>query len=149
MSLWGVNDPIIWIEGEQYDLPTPYKRNGNLWRPEQADWKNLSRDINQRFWGFRVYGDLEWRHLNKPQNQAAQETLIKLKNIRECVLAPWGASAPRFRMVVQDHQSYYVDDYVRIDGLWILMISKKLYKKEIGPQEFYRASSVRSGRVHV
>jgi len=149
MSLWGTGDPVIWIEGEQYDLPTPYKRHKGLWREEKAVWSNLERHLNQRFWGFRVAPELEWRHLNRPENATARETLIKLMNARECMLAPWGESAPRFRVIVDDHEDYHVEDYTEIDGLWVRLLSKRLYPQKIGPQQYYRASAVGGSRVNL
>lgn len=142
MSIWGTGDPVVWIDGEQYDLPTPEKRGRNPWQEDIATWPNLKRELRSRFFGFRRVEELTWSGLST----ADSEILIALVNVRECFLAPWGVSAPRFKMIVLDHEEYYVEDQVLVDGFWILMQSEQLYPKKIGPQEFYRVASMR-GRV--
>jgi len=140
MSQWGIGNPVVWIKGVQYTLPQPYKHDPDPWTEEKNVWKNIKRDRKVLRYGFRRTDGMEWRQFPPKIG----EIFTQLSNAGECWFAPWGMAGPRFNMDVDDEREYYVEDYRRLDGYWVRLVSKKLYARKIGPQEFYRVGGVRS-----
>lgn len=136
MTVWNVTQPIAWINGEQYVLPTPSKRPDD-WEQVKETWPNLNYTMQVQHYGFRYTADWEWKHLKQNEVQQLDNLINAVDGI---LLAPWGLNAPRFQVYVADARDLYVDDMIRVDGKQILFKSVKLYPEKITKDHFIKVT---------